>query len=496
MQLPPKHILSKSTFMKGCQCPKALWLNKFQPELKTAVSAQQQAIFDRGTNVGKLAEQLFPGGVDARPENAYSYQQSVVDTFQFIQLGHEVIYEAAFQYNQVLAALDILVKKDGMWKAYEVKSSTSISDAILQDAALQYYVITQSGLPLVDFSIVTINTSYIKNGEIDVFQLFKIESVLDQVLQLQPMISLKIEELKNSLKQTEMPIRDIGAYCNSPYPCDFKQYCWKHIPDNSVFDLMGYASASKAFDLYKKGIVLLSDIPADFKLTENQEIQVSVHKTQVPKINLPALDSFKKQLVYPLYFMDFETYQSAVPELDGTKPYQQIPFQYSVHRLDAPNAALVHFEWLGESGTDPRNEFLNNLLNVTDNNGSVIVYNGSFESSRLKELAFWFPQKAAEIEALQNRMLDLMGPFQKKHYYLPQMNGSYSIKEVLPALVPSLSYDNLEIGNGSDASASYYQLQFENDNVVVENTRQALLKYCMLDTLAMVKIFEKVNDIK
>lgn len=492
---PQKHILSKSTFIKGCQCPKALWLNKYQSQFKTPINKQQQAIFDRGTNVGKLAEQLFPGGVDARPENAYSYQQSVVDTFQFIEQGHKIIYEAAFQYDEVLAALDILVNKEGKWMAYEVKSSTSISDAILNDAALQYYVITQSGLPLVDFSIVTINTEYVRNGNINVSQLFRIESVITQVLELQPMIAGKISELKEVLQQTSMPIRDIGTYCSIPYPCDFKEYCWKHIPDNSVFEIKGKGGATRAFELYKQGIVSISEIPDEFKLNADQEIQVKAHKSKLPHIEKSELDEFLKQFEYPLYFMDFETFQTAVPDFDGTRPYQQIPFQYSVHRLDAPKNELFHFEWLGESGSDPRRDFIDHLLQVIENSGSIVVYNASFECSRLKELAFCLPEKAAEIEALQKRIIDLMIPFQRKYYYLPEMKGSYSIKKVLPALVNNMNYDELEIGNGTDASAAYYQLQFLLDQRVMEKTREDLLKYCELDTLAMVKVLGKLNNI-
>ena len=213
MQKQEKHILSKSTFMKGCQCPKALWLYKHQPELRTEITDQQQAIFDQGTNVGKLAEQLFPNGVDARPENTFAYQQSVVDTQKYILEGHKVIYESAFQYDQVLAALDILVCNRGKWKAHEVKSSTSVSDAILQDAALQYYVISQSGMPLVDFSIVYINNEYVRERDLDVSELFVIESVLEQLLELQPIIAAKIPELKSVAKLSEVPKRDIGPHC-------------------------------------------------------------------------------------------------------------------------------------------------------------------------------------------------------------------------------------------------------------------------------------------
>ena len=488
MQNPPRHILSKSTFMKGCQCPKALWLYKHKPELRTEVSDQQQTIFDQGTNVGKLAEQLFPKGVDARPENTFAYQQSVVDTQKYILEGHKVIYEAAFQYDQVLAALDILVCNRGRWKAYEVKSSTSVSDAILQDAALQYYVITQSGLPLVDFSIVYINNEYVREGDLDVQELFVIESVLEQILELQPMIAAKIPELKRVAKLAEVPKRDIGPHCSDPYGCDFMEHCWQHIPEDSVFDLRGHSGGSRAFELYEQGILLLNDIPDDFKLNTSQQIQVTAHKT-----GEPVIEEFLDQIEYPLYFMDFETFQSAVPEYDGTRPYQQIPFQYSVHRLDAQEAELVHFEWLGESGTDPRKDFIENLLGVMGNTGSVVTYNSSFEKGRLCELAIRFPRKAKTIESLQERIIDLMSPFRSKHYYLPIMKGSYSIKQVLPALVPELSYDDLEIGNGGLASFTYYQLQYEKEVAVVEKTREALLRYCELDTLAMAKILEKLD---
>lgn len=493
MLAPPRHILSKSTFIKGCQCPKALWLYKHQPDLRAAVSNSQQAIFDQGTSVGKLAEQLFPGGVDARPVDTYSYQQSVVDTFNYVKEGHKVIYEAAFQYDQVLAALDILVQKRGKWHAYEVKSSTSVKDTFLQDAALQYYVITQAGLPLVDFSIVYINNEYERYGELDIEQLFTVESVLEQILELQPQIGAKIPELKEVVKLKASPERAIGPHCSDPYGCDFMDHCWQHIPEDSVFDLRGHGAGARSFELYEQGILHLKDIPDDYHLNSSQALQVQCHKSGEAHIDQQALTEFLDQLEYPLYFMDFETYQVAVPEWDGTRPYQQMPFQYSVHRQDNPGAALTHFEWLAPSGADPRKAFLSNLLAALGTEGSILVYNAAFENSRLNDLAYWFPRKAAAIEALQERMVDLMSPFRSKHYYLPAMKGSYSIKQVLPALVPHMNYDELEIGNGGDASTSYYQLQFEKDALVVEQTRAALLRYCAMDTEAMVRVLEEMK---
>ena len=466
---------------------------KHQPQLRATVSNSQQAIFDQGTSVGKLAEQLFPGGVDARPKDTYSYQESVLATYYYIQEGHSTIYEAAFQHDNVLAALDILVKKKGKWHAYEVKSSTSVKDTFLQDAALQYYVITQMGLPLVDFSIVYINNDYERYGDLDIHQLFTIESVLEQVLELQPQIAAKIAELKEVLQQKKSPDRAIGPHCSDPYACDFMEHCWQHVPEDSVFDLRGHGAGAKAFDLYEQGILHLSDIPDDYPLHPAQIIQVQCHRSGQPYIEQEALDSFLDRMEYPLYFMDFETYQVAVPEWDGTRPYQQIPFQFSVHRQDSPGGPLTHFEWLAPSGTDPRKEFLANLLEAVGKKGLILAYNSIFEMGRLNDLAYWFPKKAKAIDAILARTLDLMYPFRKKHYYLPAMKGSYSIKQVLPALVPDMNYDELEIGNGGDASTAFYHLQFETDASLVEQTRKALLRYCAMDTEAMVRVLEGIN---
>jgi hypothetical protein len=496
MLLPEKHILSKSTFMRGCQCSKALWLYKHKPELRGEISSSQQAIFDQGTNVGKLAEQLFPNGVDARPKDTFSYQQSLIDTQQYIADSHSVIYEAAFEHQQVLAALDILVRNNGKWHAYEVKSSTEVKETYLQDAALQYYIITQSGLPLANISIVYINNQYVKQGSLDIKKLFKVESILDQVQVRQPEIAQKVLDLKKVAKQTDMPVMDIGLHCSDPYECDFTTHCWQHIPEDSVFDLRGHSAARRSFDLYQQGILKMQDIPEGFKLNNGQQIQVSVHKTGEPVIDRARITAFLCQLEYPLYFMDFESYNTAIPELDGAKPYQQIPFQYSVYKQSKPEGQLEHFEFLAVPGQDPRKEFLERLLLAIENKGTVLAYNRGFENGRLNELKVQYPEKAEQVESLQNRIVDLMSPFQSKAYYLSAMKGSYSIKDVLPALVPDLNYTELEIGSGSDASSAYYQLQFEKDEQLVLKTRTALLKYCKMDTYAMVKLLDKLMNTK
>jgi hypothetical protein len=451
MPLPPRHILSKSTFMYGCQCTKRLWLHKFQPELRDEETEAQAAIFQTGTDVGMLARQLFPYGVDASPPAYYQYQQSVADTAKYIRKGVNTIYEAAFQHDGLLAAIDILVQKKGKWYAFEVKSTGSVKPQHIQDAALQYFVITQSGLPLEDISIIHLNTDYIRYGELDIQKLFSCTSVQKEVKALQSFISEKAEELKAVLKLKQVPSIDVGDHCFKPYECDFYGFCSK--------DLIDETEEEKEF------------------------------------INRKAIKEFLGQLKYPLHFMDFETWMTAVPEQDGHWPFRQVPFQFSVHIQPKKGDELTHKYYLAEGPHSKHLEFAEKLLDCIGKKGTVLVYNKTFENSILNHLKEEFDHLAGKIEMIQERIVDLMAPF-RKDYRLPAMGWSYSIKSVLPSLVPELSYDSLAIGNGGDASAAFYNLKNVEDGMKKESTRKALLEYCGLDTLAMVKILKKLQSIK
>lgn len=450
MVVPEKHILSKSTFLYGCQCIKRLWLHKYKPEERDEMDETQAAVFQAGTDVGKLAERLFPGGVDARPADTFSYQQSVADTQRYIQEGKTIIYEAAFQFEGLLCAVDILVKQQNTWVAYEVKSTTSVKDYMYQDAAFQFYVINNSGLPLEDFHIVHLNNQYIRKGDLDVHALFTKVSVKEKILELQEVIAQKAIELKAVVaNKKQMPLIEVGEHCDKPYACDFQGFCFADIEE----DEPDYGKA---------------------------------------QINKAAIQDFLNGLQYPVYFMDFETWSTAVPEQDGHWPYRQVCFQYSVQVQEKPNGAVKERAYLAEGTHSSSLLFLENLLRDLDKKGSILVYNQSFEKTRLKELALEYPQYEQKIEAIQNRIVDLM-PIFRKHYRLPEMQGSYSIKYVLPALVPELSYNDLEIGNGGDASSAFYDLKNISDLEEVEKVRGNLLKYCGLDTWAMLKLLEKIN---
>lgn len=488
-----KHILSKSTFIKGTQCEKALYLNKHNRGLQDELTEAQEAIFAQGTSVGELACDLFPGGVDCTPESYYDFQNAVIKTKKEIEKGTKIIYEAAFQFNGVLAALDILVKHDDGWRAYEVKSSTSVSETYELDAAIQYYTIINSGIDLKDIFIVHINNQYVKNGPIDVNQLFSMTSVKEEVLKILPKIPNQVNRLKKVLNQTETPSVEIGPHCTSPYPCDFMGHCWKHIPEYSIFNI-ARLNISKKFELYENNILHLKDIPKNFPLNENQWMQVQSEVNNEVFIDEKAIQSFIKDLNYPIYHLDFETFTSAVPIFDGSRPYQQLVFQYSLH-IEDKNGKTDHKELLAEiNGEDPRIQFIERLIEDCGETGDVLVYNIAFERGKLFDLIEFAPSYKRPLLKIINRLKDLMIPFRERWYYTPQMQGSYSIKKVLPALVPELSYENLNIQEGGTASNTFTAMLQGNFKGDEEQTRKDLLAYCELDTLAMVKILEKLKQ--
>jgi hypothetical protein len=484
-----KHLLSKSTFIRGLQCRKSLFLYKNYIQLRDPISTEQKALFNRGTNVGVLARDLFPGGTDASPSSTKKFSESVEKTSRLIAEGVEVIYEAAFQFDRVLVALDILVKKEGKWYAYEVKSSSRVSATYILDASLQYFVISNSGIPLEDFSIVHLNTSYTRKGKVDLHQLFSIVSVKKEAVRNMPMVEEKIASEKDTLNLPQIPDVAIGEHCFSPYNCDFMGQCWNQVPKDSVFNLSGLPKAD-LFGLYNSGIREIADIPVENSLGADAKLQITAYKKKDAVINKKGVADFLSTIQYPLFFLDFETTMPAVPLYENTKPYAHLPFQYSLHYKKDRDAELQHFEFLAETHADPRKAFLASLLEHTKRPGDILVYYATFERSVFNSLKKDYPEFGKEIDLRLARIRDLIVPFRDKLYYHPAMKGSSSIKNVLPALVPGFSYDSLSIANGNVAMTVYEQLRTETDIFRQEEKREALLAYCKMDTLAMVKILE------
>jgi hypothetical protein len=489
------HVLSKSTYLKGLQCKKALYFNKYHKDLKDVISESQQARFSQGDKVGELAQKLYPGGVDATPEKFYDFSKSLEQTRNAITDGASVIYEAAFQFDGVLCAVDILERDGSGWKAYEVKSGTSVTNVHITDASVQYYVMKNCGIKLHDISIIVLDNTYEFDKKLNIQKLFKIESVYDTVVDMQTQVRDNILRFKKVLSSKQEPAEFIGAKCSKPYDCDFIGHCWKDVPEYSIFNLANIRK-TKAEELYHSGFTLITDLPYDYKLTESQNRQVQCERDGSVIINKKELRYFINELIYPISFLDFETTQMGIPQFKNQKPYQQIPFQYSLHSKISENSDELHHEFLAESrNNDPRLDFITSLIRDCGYNGSILVYNLRFEKSILNHLIIDFPEYEVQLQAIIDRLLDLMIPFKNKDYYKPEMKGSYSIKSVLPALCPSLSYDELDIKEGGAASRVFGQMlsgEFKGD---VQLARTHLLKYCKLDTWAMVKLLDKIHEV-
>jgi hypothetical protein len=347
-------------------------------------------------------------------------------------------------------------------------------------------------------NLVYLNNDYARNGALDLKQLFCVEDVTEEAIKKQGTMEQDIKTMKK-LVLGAMPVCDIGLYCNKygkdDFPCAAKEHCWKHIPEYSVFNISRIGK--KAFDLYKNGITLLSDIPEDYKLSESQWFQVKSYKEGISILNKEAIESFLESFTLPLYFLDFETYQQSIPLYNGVKSYQQLPFQYSLHVVKDEKSELEHYEFLAKEGKDPRRHLAESLVRDIPVDVTSVAYNMSFEKMVLKSLAHQFPDLSDHLFNIHDNMVDLMIPFQKKWFYTNEMRGSYSIKYVLPALLPGnkeLDYKQLVIQNGSMAMEIYERLHTQSPEEIKE-IRKNLLAYCKLDTLAMVRIWEVLKNI-
>lgn len=487
--------ISKSRFVSGVQCSKKIYFEYFRKDLKLPVSQSTQQIFNLGHTIGALAQYSFPNGKDATPEDFSDFSKSIENTKQWIAEKAETIYEATFATENTLVMLDILHLKDDETWAIEVKSSTSVKAYHYTDSAFQYYVMRKSGCAPDRFFLMHINNQYVKSGEIT-SELFHLEDITKDIIEMQPWVEENFDNLLKVLELKEEPVVDIGPHCSSPFACEFSHHCWKHVPENSVFGLR--RGGKKSWQLYEDGILKMEDIPEDYYLTFSQQVQVNGIKNNESYQDFPAIRDFLRKWEYPLHFFDFETIYAAIPVLDGTRPYQQVPFQYSLHILD-DEMGICHKEFLADpedfikSEIDPRKKMIEQMKIDFLDTGSILTYNQSFEVGRLKELAKDFPEYADFLLGLISRMVDLLVIFRNQWLYLPKMGGSASIKSVLPAIAPEFSYEDLEISDGGSASTLFHASIFDK----TQNTltlRKNLLKYCERDTYGMVVIYNYLQN--
>ena len=507
--------LSKSLYTAYCQCPKRLWLKVHLSELEPPVDSMTQARFDEGTEVGKLAQQLFPGTVDATTRNAdgsLDIDAMLEKTRQLMADWTPVIAEAAFSHDSCYCAVDLLRREGDGWAIYEVKSSTTKDEdgkkaklnKYLPDIAYQTWLLQQCGINVTGINLVCLNSDYVRHGALDLQQLFAVIDVREAIEKELAKVPLRVPKAQLVLEMEHEPERDLSKDCNKPYRCSFWEYCTRNLPKHSVFDVYGGTPTSKGPDRfffdeklkhYQAGRVSYEQL-VDQPLGRIQRLQVE----QRPYIDRDGIRRFLDKLSYPLYFLDFETMQDLIPQYDGTHPSMQITFQYSLHVKRSADAPYEHYEYLAPSdGHDPRRLLAEQLCKDIPMGVCTTAYNKSFECKRLEELAVAFPDLAEHLLDISKHIVDLIEPFRAGHYYLPAMGGSFSIKKVLPALFPNddkLNYKNLtgSVKKGDEAMTIFPQIK---DMPPDEATaaRESLLEYCKLDTWAMVKLWEKLDEI-
>lgn len=484
--------LSKSKYIKGVQCPKILWLDKNKPEVKEEIS---NSTLDTGTKVGELAKDLF--GEHINIEYNDNLNIMIEDTKKALMQKEVTVTEASFNYKNNFCSIDILKKNDKTLEIYEVKSSTDINDIYLDDISYQLYVLNKLGYNVTNTYIVHLNSNYIRHGDLELDKLFVINNVTKEALNRQSKVEEIINNINKVMNNNKEPNIDIDIHCTNPYDCPYFKYCTKSMEENNVFKLRGMNNTTK-FKLYKEGIytykeLLSSNINDKYK----QQIEYELYDKE-DYINKEKIRDFISTLTYPLYFLDFETYQEAIPMYDNIKPYMQIPFQYSLHYYEKEDGPLLHKEFLGEASSDPRRLLAESLVNDIPENVCTLAYNMMFEKMVIKYLAAIYPDLSKHLMNIHSNMHDLMVPFKNRDYYTKDMHGSYSIKYVLPALFPndpSLDYHNLNlIHNGSEAMNTFANLSSYSKEEQ-EEIRKCLLKYCELDTYAMVKIYKKLKKI-
>ena len=486
--------LSKSKYCKAVQCNKILWLDKYKKEY--AVDTADEAVLENGTEVGNLAKDIFGEHINIEyEENLY---KMIENTQIAMKEKPNIITEASFEYKDNSCSVDILKNDVDGVEIYEVKSSTHITDIYLDDISYQVYVLLQLGYNVKKASLVYINNEYVRQGELELDKLFKIEDVTEIAFMKQDGIASKLEEIDEYMSQKEEPKKDIGEYCFNPYACAYWEYCTRNLPEENVFKIREMRT-SKKLDLYYKGKINFEDlIFEDLNPKYLEQIDFELNNKN-PKINKKEIEEFLNTLSYPIYFLDFETYHQPIPRYDGIRPYMQIPFQYSLHYIEKEDGELKHKEFLAEAGTDPRRELAERLIEDIPNNVCILAYNMKFEKMVIKDLAETYSDLKEDLLKIKENIRDLMIPFKNRNYYAKEMQGSYSIKYVLPALFPNspeLDYNKLPVvHNGGEAMTIFANLE-KCPKEEQERIRKGLLEYCKLDTLAMVKIWEKLKEIK
>jgi hypothetical protein len=491
MPVNSNRFVSKSKYLSGLQCHKLLWHHYSAKDQIPEVDAATQSIFDQGHIVGEYAKKLFPDGAEVG-KDVNDFEQVLTLSSKALAF-RKPLFEAAFKSNNAYARPDILnpIGKD-QWDIIEVKSSTEVKEINLHDLALQRFAYEGAGLKIAKCFILHINNKYVRHGEIEPKKLFKQVDVTKEVGKLTSSVPPNLKEMLRVIGEKKFPVVEIGPHCNDPYDCPLHDKCWAFLPENNPLTLY-YFKKKKAFELIHSRNLDILSLPKTVKLSDKQQIQVKALRSGKPHIEPEGIKEFLAQLNYPIFYLDFETMATAIPLFDNVRPYQQVPFQFSVHIMEKPRSKPRHESYLADGKRDPRPEILKRLKGLLGDQGSIVAYNASFETNILKVCCEVFSNYSEWFSTIQKRIVDLLAPFKSFYYYHPDQQGSASIKSVLPVLTGK-GYEGMEIAEGGTASQEYLRVTYgEVEPKEKERVRRNLENYCRLDTEGMTMIVETLH---
>lgn len=482
--------LTKSRFVKGQRCPKALYLHTYSRELQTPLTPLEEKNRLAGKEVGQVAREVFPNGILIETLNK---EKALKETQDAISNKTLTLYEPAFRFKDTFIRIDILTRKtpNDPWSLYEVKATTynkckkEQKEEYRNDIGFQVWVLQQLNMPLDRISLMHLNRDY---RHLDTGDLFAYEDYSQEILPVLSTLDTSLSNLKSILSSSEEPCLSIGSFCEKPRTCPFKKYCWKNIPQPSLFNI---PRCTKKWSLYEKGLISIDSLSLSDFTSDNHKRVLQCYKNNNRYFNQKTVLDLLNLYKYPLIFLDFESIDFPIPKFPKTKPYQHIPFQFSCHIQKEKKSVIDHYEFLFDSNTDPRRKFVESLIKTVPEKGSIIVYHKPYEETRLKELMEEFPEYKDSLISLINRLVDLKVIFTKGIFY-PEFLGSFSIKKVAPAILgEKASYKNLEIGDGIEAMLAYKKLIALPPNSTEKNIlKKSMLEYCKQDTLLMVQLYE------
>ena len=487
MKMPQKRrLLTKTAYGYGLLCDKLFWMYQNKRDELPEPDEATQAIFDQGHLIGNLAKSIYPDGVEI--DWSSGHDAGIAQTSTALR-DRIPIFEAGFQHGQTHARADILrPAARGAWDLIEVKSSGQVKDEHYEDVAFQKHVYEGAGVRIGRCFVMHVDKTYVRKGEVEAARLLKLADVTQEIKHLKSKVPAEVKRMLSVMAREKCPDAPIGRHCAD---CCLYQDCWSFLPERSIFSL--HRAGAMAYDLKEQGILKTADIPDDFPLTKRQSIQRSCEKSGKPHIEPKVIRAFLEQLRYPLHFLDFETFMTAVPQYDLMSPYEQVPFQYSLHVAGSQRERGVHYSFLSDGSIDPRPEILTGLKKRLGTAGSIVAYNAQFEVRVLESCVRHFPKFGAWLESIRPRVVDLHAPFRDFHYYHPGQSGSTSLKAVMPALT-GRDYEELEIADGQTASLRFREMAFGNlAEAGKKAIRKALEIYCRQDAEGMSGIIKALR---